>query len=58
MTKKASLHNFGKTVFSTNAAGKTGQQHVKKNETRSFFNSIHKISSRWIKDINMRLDTM
>ena len=25
-----------------NGSGKTGQLHVKKNETRSFFNSIHK----------------
>ena len=42
MTKEAKVYNVGKTVFSTNGAGKTGQPHVKKNEIRSFFNSIHK----------------
>jgi len=42
MTKEARLHNVGKTVFLTNVAGKTEQPHVKKNEIRSFFNTIHK----------------
>ena len=43
MTKEARLHNVGKTVSSTNGAGKTGQPPVKKkNEIRSFFNSTHK----------------
>ena len=30
MTKEARLHNIGKTVSSTNGAGKTGQPPVKK----------------------------
>jgi len=30
MTKEARLHNVGKTVSSTNGAGKTGQPRVKK----------------------------
>ena len=42
MTKEARLHNVGKTVSLTNIAGETGQPHVKKNEIRSFFNTIHK----------------
>jgi len=29
MTKEARLHNVGKTVSSTNGAGKTGQPYVK-----------------------------
>ena len=41
MTKEIRLFNAGKTVSSTNDAGKTGQLHVK-NKIRSFFNSIHK----------------
>ena len=44
-----------------NGTGKTGQPHVKKKrrkEIRSFFNSIHKTCSKWIKDLNMRLDTI
>ena len=42
MTKEARRYNVGKTVSSTNDAGKSGQPHVKKNEIRSFLNSIHK----------------
>ena len=42
MTKEARLYNGGKTISSTNGAGKSGQLHVKKNEIRSFFNTIHK----------------
>ena len=41
MTKEARVHNVGKTVSSTNGAGKTGQPHVK-DEIRSFLNSTHK----------------
>ena len=41
MTKEARLYNGGKTVSSTNGAGKTGQLHVK-DEIRSFFNTMHK----------------
>ena len=40
MTKKAILHNVGKTVSSTNGVGKTGQLHIK--EVRSFYNTTHK----------------
>ena len=43
MTKEARLHSVGKTVSSTNGAGKSGQPHVKKKkEIRSFLNSKHK----------------
>ena len=44
MTKETRFHNAGKTVSSTNGAGKTGQPHVKKKkkEIISFFNSINK----------------
>ena len=41
MTKEARLPIVGKTVSSTNAAGKTGQLHVK-NEIRSYLNHIYK----------------
>ena len=44
-------------VSSTNGPGKNEQPHVK-NEIRSFFNSIVKISSRWIKDLNVSVDTI
>ena len=31
---------------------------MKKNEIRTFFNIIHKNELKWIKDINIRLDTI
>ena len=34
MTTEGRLHNVGKTVSSTNGAGKTGQLHVKKKKER------------------------
>ena len=40
--KEAILYNGGKTVCLVNGAGKTGQLHVKKNEIRTLFNTVHK----------------
>ena len=44
MTMEARLYNGGKIASSINGAGKSGQLHVKKkkNEIRTFFNTIHK----------------
>ena len=57
MTKEAGLHNAGKTVSSANGARKTGQPHVK-NEIRSLLTKYIKISSKYIKNLNMRPDTI
>ena len=41
-TKEAKIYNELKTISLTSGAGKTGQPLVKKNETRTLSNTIHK----------------
>ena len=42
LTKEARVYNGEKEISLTSSAGKTGQPLVKKNETRTFSNVIHK----------------
>ena len=53
MTKEVRIYNGGKIICSINDAGKTGQLHPEE-----FFKPYTKINSKWMKDLDIRLDAI
>ena len=57
MTKEPRIHNGERIAFSINGIGKP-DSHMQKNETEPLSSSIHKINSKWMKDMNVRPETI